>query len=627
MYSEWKTTACPHDCPCACTIRARHDGNRIEMRPHEGNRWTDRICPKGLRYAARVFAPGRLRTPLLRSGSGWLEISWDKAWSIWAERITEALAESGPLSLMYCASAGSMYFSKSLIPNIFSELGGYTATKGTLCSSIGSSGLKEATLGWGVPYITPELQLKARGIFLWGRNSLVTQPRMKKVFDSIRENGGEIASLEIRNSETHENCDRSWNIAPGGDFALAAWLCKKLIASGNSSEGWKSRVVNYEEFLDQLTNLEENKLLETAGMDEAAAEDILAWLMKFRPVTQMPSYGAQRYLHGDMQFKWIFALSVVLGGFEDPCAGLSFSKNEHALFPGELTASPQNIRKFGTGTVGQEILDASPKIRVMHITNANPVMQNPGNSLIVRAMRSVPFKVCSEIFLTETAKECDLVLPATTYLEEDHDWLGSYWHSFLVRSERIVGPQGMAKSDIEIWDGLAKALGLKTDLISLCGEMDSLMLADKRLEKISEGLFRWNEPIYWTDPKAAAKLPAEIPELRMPDEDELRLITFHVKEYVNGQSCDAPGVPDIPDIYMSAADMECLSLAKGERVAVHSRNGESLIMTAALDNSLKKGLATAKQGVPGINLLTEALEAPGCGAPYAECFIRVKKIL
>ncbi len=185
----------------------------------------------------------------------------------------------------------------------------------------------------------------------------------------------------------------------------------------------------------------------------------------------------------------------------------------------------------------------------------------------------------------------------------------------------------MAKSDIEIWDGLAKALGLKTDLISLCGEMDSLMLADKRLEKISEGLFRWNEPIYWTDPQTTAKLPAEIPELRMADEDELRLITFHVKEYVNGHSCDAPGIPDIPDIYMSAADMEDLSLAKGERVAVLSRNGESLIMTAALDNSLKKGLATAKQGVPGINLLTEALEAPGYGAPFAECFIRVKKIL
>ena len=101
MYSEWKTTACPHDCPCACTIRARSEGDRIEMQPHRANRWTDRLCPKGLRYAARVFAPGRLRIPLLRSGSGWEEISWEKAWSIWAERVTEAMAESGPLSLMY----------------------------------------------------------------------------------------------------------------------------------------------------------------------------------------------------------------------------------------------------------------------------------------------------------------------------------------------------------------------------------------------------------------------------------------------------------------------------------------------------------------------------------------------
>ena len=627
MHQEWKTTACPHDCPCACTIIARSDGNKIEMRPHQDNCWTGSLCPKGLRYAARVFDPRRLRTPLLRSGSGWEEISWEKAWSVWADNVSAALEGSGPLSLMYYSSAGSMYFSKALIPHIFNELEGYTGTKGSLCSSIGSSGLKDATLGWGVPFLTPELQSEAKGILLWGRNSIVTQPQIRQVFRKVREKGGEIASLEIRRTETLENSDRSWYIAPGGDFALAAWLCKKLISSGASSNGWESRVVNYEEFIAHLISLDEEKLLETAGIDERTAKEILLWLMKFRPVTHMPSYGSQRYLHGDMQFKWMFALSVISGGFEDPRSGLSFGKDEHALFPKELIPRSDNVRKFETGTMGKDILDASPRIKVLHITNADPVMQNPGSSGIVEAMRSVPFKVCTEIFMTETAKECDLVLPAATYLEEDHDWLGSYWHSYLVRSGRIAGPQGMAKSDIEIYDGLAKTLGLKTDLLKLYEKMDMLMLSEKRLEKVSEGLYEWKEPLYWTDPGAMAKLPTDIPVMSLPEDEELRLVTFHVKEYINGHSFDAPDIPDIPDLYLSPYDMDKHCLEENDTVTVYSRTGEHIAMRAKRDASLRKGLASAKQGVPGINLLTEAVKAPGCGAAYADTFVKIEKII
>ena len=225
MRPEWKTTACPHDCPCACTIKARLINNKIEMIPHEMNRWTEFICPKGLRYANRVFDPGRLRTPLLRSGSGWEEITWEQAWSVWADKVSSAVSAYGPRSLMYYSSAGSMYFSKSLIPHVFNELGGYTGTKGSLCSSIGSSGLKDATLGWGVPFLTPELQSEANGIMLWGRNSIVTQPQIRQVFRKVREKGGEIASLEIRRTETLENSDRSWYIAPGGDPQHQAHPC------------------------------------------------------------------------------------------------------------------------------------------------------------------------------------------------------------------------------------------------------------------------------------------------------------------------------------------------------------------------------------------------------------------
>jgi hypothetical protein len=62
-------------------------------------------------------------------------------------------------------------------------------------------------------------------------------------------------------------------------------------------------------------------------------------------------------------------------------------------------------------------------------------------------------------------------------------------------------------------------------------------------------------------------------------------------------------------------------------VTVCSRTGEQIEMRAKRDASLRKGLASAKQGVPGINLLTEALKAPGCGAAYADTFVKIEKII
>ena len=72
-------------------------------------------------------------------------------------------------------------------------------------------------------------------------------------------------------------------------------------------------------------------------------------------------------------------------------------------------------------------------------------------------------------------------------------------------------------------------------------------------------------------------------------------------------------------------DKHCLE--ESDMVKVYSRRGEHIAMTVRKDPSLRKGLASAKQGVPGINLLTEAVKAPGCGAAYADTFVKIEKII
>ncbi len=623
-----KTTACPYDCPDACAMKGCFDGERVTLEPNLLLPWTAFLCEKGKRWADRAVSPRRLRTPLLRKNDLLQSVSWDEALGVWAERVTAALARSGPLSLFYLSSAGSLYFSKLLIPHFFAALGGYTTKKGNLCSSAGSFGLSES---FGtVPVTRPESMAdRARGVLFWGRNALETHPHVVPLLKKVRERGGEIAVLEIRSTPTTKFADRWWRVNPGGDWALAAWLCKRSIGEGKTVPGWKERTANSEEFLAAVEKLDDGSLLNAAGLPAESGQEILNWLLRFAPVTHYPAFGAQRYLHGDGQFRWIGALAVLLGAFGGPGAGLAFSKDEMVLFPEFLKPAQKNVRRLPVGTWPLELEGLNPPVEVAVVSGADPLRQNPGSSAVRRAWKNIPFTVCADFVLSDTAEASDLVLPVTTFLEEEGDWKGSYWHNYLVRSERILPPRGKALEELEIYTRLARQLGLPCDLLALKEEMDRAMLANPALESLGEGIYRWKEPEFWSDPKSRAVLPGEVPEMQRGPEGSLRLVTVHKKEYINGQSWDAPGMSSLPVLSLNPADGPARGLSHGIRALAGKAGGredETLLVTVAFDPSIGRGYCILPQGTRGVNLLTEPLASPGWGAPFAESWITLAPV-
>ncbi|MCF0247393.1 MAG: molybdopterin-dependent oxidoreductase, partial [Synergistes sp.] len=369
MSDDWKVTACTHDCPCACPLLARERGGTVEIRAYDaGDAGKGSfVCMKGLRFAKRLDDPRRILRPLLRSGSGFEEVSWDHALDIWADKITDAISDFGPLSVMSLPGSGSLSFSKQLVPAFYSALGGCTATKGNLCSAVGSAGLRESTLGFGVPFLSPDILLSAKGLLLWGRNVRHTHPRLVPILEERRSLGRETACIDVRLSATASRCDRFWCIVPGSDWALAAWLCERLLRDGRDCGGWRGRAVNAAAFLRCAEGADPDFLLAQTGLSRDSAEEIYLWLLDNAPAAHMLAFGAQRYLHGDLQFRWIFALSVLSGAFEDARAGLSFSKDETALFPKDLFEPPRNVRRFGIAAWPRDILSADPPVRVMNI--------------------------------------------------------------------------------------------------------------------------------------------------------------------------------------------------------------------------------------------------------------------
>ena len=102
----------------------------------------------------------------------------------------------------------------------------------------------------------------------------------------------------------------------------------------------------------------------------------------------------------------------------------------------------------------------NPPIRALYVYNSNPVAVAPNSQSVVAGFsRSDLFTVVHEIFQTDTADYADILLPATTQLEQ-FDLHRSYGHLYLLANNPAIAPLGEAKPNTEVFRLLAQRLGL-----------------------------------------------------------------------------------------------------------------------------------------------------------------------
>lgn len=630
MSQEWKVTACPHDCPGGCILEARYEksSDTLITRRLEGNVGLGGFCAKGHRWFGRRNDPRRITTPLLRGEEGFHAISWRRAWDIWAHALEEGLHRVGPLGNALYQSAGSLYFSKNLLSSVHAALGGYTTSMGNLCSSAGNQGLRNC---FGQVPVQPldVLERNGKSILFWGRNFLENHSSLVPLARELRRRGGSMGVLEIRNTPSVSWCDRQWFLTPGGDCFLAAWLCKHLLREGRASSMWTEKAENPDEFEAFLENLDEKNLLERSGISRKDAVSLYDWLLESAPVTHYMGYGIQRYSHGEMQAWWIGALAVLLGALELPGRGLVFGKDEMALFPSSLLKEPAAKRSFPEAQFWSSLEKASPSVHTLGIFCANPVKQAPQGNEVARIIRDLPFSVCVDFILTETARCCSLVLPSRLFFEEGPDWRGSYGHSLLCRTEKITPSPGECLGDVDILEGLRKTLDLSLSPWELRNQMDLILRNSRDMEKIHASVYAWKEPNFWDAPSSSAKLPVRLPFLRSLEESqsffEFRLVTYHVGQYINGQNWDLPEETILP-VFLSPEEARRIGVSAGERVRLwNSRNPRGIFAEVWLDPHMGSGYCAVPQGSPSINTLTAPLVSPGYGVPFSESLVQLAK--
>ncbi len=654
-------SVCPFDCPDACGLLVSVEGGRaIEVKgdpDHPQSRGS--LCPKMNRYERSVHHPGRLRTPLRRTGpkgEGRFEaLGWDEALSMVTSRLSDIRKTWGGQAILPYSYAGTMgLVQRNAGHALFHALGASRLDR-TICTPAKDVGLK-AVLG-NTPAPPPEAVTTADLVLVWGQNAIATHVHGFQRVRQARQSGAQVWLIDTYDTPTAPHVDRVLHVRPGTDGALAAGLMHLLDREGLlDAEFLQGRVQGWEELRRELLPAyPPARVAAETGIPEAELRELAtAYARAANPQIQLGN-GLSRYGNGAMTCRLIACLPALVGAYAKPAGGLFGGTSTGGAIPmARFTREdlqPEPTRLINMNELGRALgPELDPPVKALVVYHANPAAVTPDQGAVRRGLaREDLFTVVHERFLTDTALYADLVLPATTSLEHP-DLYRAYGHYALQRARAAIPPQGEARCNWDLFRGLARRLGVTDPLFDLDtdGVIDLLLDGDlpwldgQRVEAGQAillkppggGFLTPSGKVEILNPREDLCLPRPLPRHGDGDLEPLSLATapalyglnstFHERE-------DLPARQHAVTLLMNPGDAESRGIPDGGPVVAFNRQGE-VAFTASLTPRVPSGLVVVEgvawsrhTGGPTVNALTtQRLTDQGGGSTFYDHKVEVR---
>jgi anaerobic selenocysteine-containing dehydrogenase len=468
--------ACPHDCPDTCAMLVSvQDGIATAVSGDPEHPFTrGGLCVKVNNYVDRVYSTDRVLHPLRRTGpkgSGQFEqISWDDALDEIASRFAATIAEHGPQAIMPCSYLGTEGILNGLnVGDPFFNKLGATIAERTYCDS-GSCTAYAMTLGTTAG-MDPESFVHSRYIIIWACNMVSTNLHMWPFVAEAQRRGAKVVVIDPVAHRTARHADWHIPIRPGTDGALALAMAHVIITEGLTDDDYIANyTVGYEELAKRVQQYTPEWAEQESGIP---ADDIRTLAREY--ATTAPSairigVAIERQAGGGQTVRAISCLPGLVGSWRRPGGGLlqlplwAFPVNWEAFMrPDLLTPGTRIVNQFLLGQALTGELGLDPPIQALMVYNSNPVVVCPDQAKLVAGLeREDLFTVVSEQFLTDTAQFADIVLPATTQLEQ-LDIMFSWGHFYVSLNQPAIAPCGEAVPNTELFRRLAARMGFSDD--------------------------------------------------------------------------------------------------------------------------------------------------------------------
>ena len=485
--------ACPHDCPDTCALEITvENGTAIKVAGAADHPTTNGfLCTKVNRYLERTYSPQRMLYPLKRVGAKgkglFARISWDEALDTIAAKFKEIAADN-PQAILPYSYAGTMGLiqGESMDRRFFHQLGASLLDR-TICASAGSAGYS-ATCGLRLG-TDPERFDEAKLILIWGSNPITSNVHLWPKIVEAKRRGARVIAIDPYRSLTAEKCDEHLALLPGTDGALALALMHVLIKDDLLDHDYIQQYTHGFELLrERAFEWTPARAAAITGLHEDQIVKLARAYGTIKPAVIRLNYGMQRHAGGGMAVRTVTCLPALVGAWRNAAGGVllstssTFVMNTNALQrPDLIWNQPRtiNMSALGDALLGHQRIQyrareqaasvslafdeklepLAPPVKAIYVYNSNPAAIAPDSRKVIAGFqRDDLFCVVHEIFQTDTADYADILLPATTQLEQ-FDIHRAYGHLYVMVNNPAIAPLGEAKPNSEVFRLLAARMG------------------------------------------------------------------------------------------------------------------------------------------------------------------------
>ena len=452
------------------------------------------ICPKGSTLKQLHEDPDRLRKPMVKRDGVHVEVTWDEAWKEVERGLMGVIERHGRGALSAYLGNPNAH---NLGPQLFS---------GVMLRSMGSRNIFSASS-------VDQIPMHVAGGFMFGtaqhipvpdidhtdyllmlganpymsNGSLCTAPDYPGRIQAIRARGGKVVVVDPRRSKTAENSDEWVSIRPGTDGLFMAALANVMFAEGlvKVEPRIASMMNGLEEFRTAVSPFTPEHVTKATGVP---AEDIVRIAREMCAAPTCAVYG--RIGVNTVEFgatnAWLVnALSIITGNFDKrggdmfttPAAGSATTRGTAGKGKGFQTGrghsrvsnKPEVLGEYPVAVLAEEILTPGEnQIRGAITVAGNPILSTPHSVQLDKAFADLEFMVSIDIYLNETTRHANVILPPPSALEKDHYDIGLY--AYAVRnvanySEPVLQKDADTPDEWEILVKMGAILqGLGTDV-------------------------------------------------------------------------------------------------------------------------------------------------------------------
>jgi len=490
-------------CEAMCGIEITHKDNKIIAIKGDKKDALSRghICPKATALEDLHLDKDRLKTPIKRTENGWIDISWEEAFDEVATQIKRIQKTYGKNAVgtyngnPTVHNIGLMLFGAPFLKSIGSEQK-YTATSvDQLPHHFASLMMFGHYLLFPIPDIDrTDFMLVMGGNPAASNGSIMTAPDFSKRLKEIKKRDGKVVVVDPRFTETAKIASTHHFINPGKDAYLLLAMLQVIFDENLDTKGYLKDCINGWDTVKELVkNYPPEKVASVTGI---VSKDIKKLARDFAIAKTAVCYG--RLGLSTQEFgglcQWLVNVLNIVTGNLDSVGGALFTKpaidvvgmskltgktgsfNKHQS---RVHSLPEFTGEYPVATLADEILTpGKDQIKAMVTIAGNPVLSTPNGKHLEKAFESLEFMVSIDIYLNETTKYANIILPTTTGLETPvYDLV---FHQFAIRNtakyaEALFEKNDDQRHDWEILKALTERLSGQKNPANLEQTLDYML--------------------------------------------------------------------------------------------------------------------------------------------------------